>query len=162
MFDPSGELVSTVDPDGDGIMSTVDGSPSTWGDSPDTDRDGVADGDDLDDDNDGILDTVEDLVGGGDVDGDGIVNRLDLDSDNDGVNDVIEADGTDADGNGQADGVVDVNGIAASAGTGLIAPNTDGAGNTDPYDLDSDGEWEHLMVLKPVYLPDCSTLAENL
>ena len=139
-----GIVDGNTDPDGDGILSPVDVLPNLFGDALDTDRDGVADTDDLDDDNDGILDTVENAIGGGDVDSDGIVNRLDLDSDNDGVNDVIEADGTDTDGDGKADGIVGAtpgnNGIPSSAGVGLTPPNTDGTGNTDPYDLDSDGD----------------------
>ncbi len=116
----------------------------------DTDGDGVADATDLDDDNDGILDTVEDatscsgvsglLIVNSDCDGDGIPNRLDLDSDNDGMNDVVEAGGTDADGNGNADGIVSISGIPASAGIGLTPPNTDGQGGENPYDLDSDND----------------------
>jgi hypothetical protein len=43
-----------------------------------------------------------------DADGDGVPNYLDLDSDNDGIADVIEAGGTDANGDGIADGFVDI------------------------------------------------------
>jgi hypothetical protein len=116
----------------------------------DTDHDNIPDTTDLDDDNDGILDTVEDatscsgvlgvLTVNSDCDGDGIPNRLDLDSDNDGMNDVVEAGGTDADGNGNADGIVSISGIPASAGTGLTPPNTDAQGGANPYDLDSDND----------------------
>ncbi|MBB3842248.1 hypothetical protein FHS57_006279 [Runella defluvii] len=112
---------------------------------PDTDGDGIADDTDLDDDNDGILDTVEQAACSPssltcDSDGDGIINSLDLDSDNDGINDVIEAGGTDADKNGVADGTVSATGIPATANTGLTAPDTDGDGKKNPYDLDSDND----------------------
>ena len=116
----------------------------------DTDHDNIPDATDLDDDNDGILDTVENatscsgvlgvLTVNSDCDGDDIPNRLDLDSDNDGMNDVVEAGGTDADGNGNADGIVSISGISASAGTGLTPPNTDAQGGANPYDLDSDND----------------------
>ena len=69
---------------------------------------------------------------------------LDLDSDNDGINDVDEALGTDANDDGRADGTVGntltTNGIPSSAGTGLTPPNTDGTGDSNPYDVDSDGD----------------------
>jgi hypothetical protein len=116
----------------------------------DTDHDNIPDTTDLDDDNDGISDTVENatscsgvlglLTVNSDCDGDGIPNRLDLDSDNDGMNDVVEAGGTDADGNGNADGIISISGIPASAGSGLSPPNTDAQGGANPYDLDSDND----------------------
>ena len=120
----------------------------------DIDGDGTLNLTDLDDDNDGILDTVENASACGttvsskgtntDCDGDGVPNSLDLDSDNDGINDVIEAGGKDDDNNGQADGqngtTPSTNGIPSSAGQGLTPPNTDGTGESNPYDLDSDGD----------------------
>ncbi|MEM7131244.1 MAG: PA14 domain-containing protein [Chloroflexota bacterium] len=75
-----------------------------------------------------------------DTDSDGIPNKLDLDSDNDGINDVIEAGGTDADGDGQADGAVDANGVPSSASGGLTPPNSDTDGQPDFLDLDSDND----------------------
>ena len=159
-----GKIDDATDTDGDGIPQGVDGAPTAFGDanSPalpdtdgdgkpdyidaaDTDGDGVADATDLDDDNDGILDTVEQAACSPssltcDTDGDGIINSLDLDSDNDGINDVIEAGGTDADKNGVADGTVSATGIPATANTGLTAPDTDGDGKKNPYDLDSDND----------------------
>jgi large repetitive protein len=143
-----GKIDSTLDPDGDGIMSPVDGLPNARGDVSDTDGDGIIDTLDSDDDNDGILDTIENTASCSsasgvttiniDCDGDGIPNTLDLDSDNDGINDVTEAGGTDADGDGMADGAPSVNGIPATAGTGILPPNTDNVGGANPYDLDSD------------------------
>jgi len=112
---------------------------------PDFDGDGLADEDDLDDDNDGILDTVENAACSPaaetcDTDGDGTPNKFDLDSDADGISDVYEANGTDTDKDGKADGAVDANGVPASAKGGLTPPDTDKDGKTDPYDVDSDGD----------------------
>jgi gliding motility-associated-like protein len=112
---------------------------------PDFDGDGLADEDDLDDDNDGILDTVENAVCSPssetcDTDGDGTPNKFDLDSDADGISDVYEANGTDLNKDGKADGAVDANGVPASAKGGLTPPDTDKDGKTDPYDVDSDGD----------------------
>ncbi len=155
-------IASGLDADGDGLDDAYDNNDSTinptnsqtpnsfpnidnattvekdWRESLDTDGDGIVDTDDLDDDNDGILDTVEELANGGDTDGDGVPNRLDLDSDNDGINDVDEANGTDADGDGIADGVPNANGEPVPGG--LTPPNTDGTGESDPYDTDSDDD----------------------
>ena len=86
-----------------------------------------------------------------DSDGDGIVDALDLDADNDGILDVIEAGGTDANGNGQVDGLTDTDGDGYHdplTSTPLTVPNTDSAEETansltllpDYIDLDSDGD----------------------
>lgn len=106
----------------------------------DSDGDGVPDAIDIDDDNDGIKDVDE---GTGDFDGDGIVNRLDLDSDNDGLSDIIEALGVDSDTNGRVDDFVDVNGDGFHDPldqTPWALPDTDGDGNKDFLDVDSDGD----------------------
>lgn len=106
----------------------------------DSDGDGVADVVDIDDDNDGIKDVDEEA---GDFDRDGIVNRLDLDSDNDGLPDIIEALGTDADNDGRVDGFVDANGDGFHDDldqTPWELPDTDGDGNKDFLDVDSDGD----------------------
>ncbi len=90
-----------------------------------------------------------------DFDGDGKPNFLDLDSDNDGVYDVVEAGGVDQNGDGQygpgssndadADGLADavdpINNITnAPLGTAIANPNTDGTGNVNYLDLDSDND----------------------
>ncbi|WP_310594089.1 Ig-like domain-containing protein, partial [Flavobacterium sp.] len=140
-----------TDSDGDGVADSVDQCPyvdgfgSTTGCPVDSDGDGIVDGLDADDDNDGILDTVEGAVcnpaaADCDTDGDGIPNRLDPDSDNDGISDVRETNGTDANGDGMVDGAVDANGVPQSSNGGVTPPNTDGTGNANPYDLDSDGD----------------------
>jgi hypothetical protein len=138
----TGIIICTTncDPDGDGILTPVDGLPTTRGDAPDTDGDGIPDLVDVDDDNDGILDTVEDAgctppLLTCDTDGDGIINSLDLDSDNDGINDVDEALLPDLNRDGIADGVIQPNGAIASPIStlgGLGDKDTDG--NKDPYD----------------------------
>ncbi|MDC1162336.1 thrombospondin type 3 repeat-containing protein, partial [Tenacibaculum sp.] len=77
---------------------------------------------------------------GCDFDGDGVLNQFDLDADNDGIYDVVEAGGTDADGNGIADGTPNTTtGIPATAATGLT-PTDSGAtvGSPNYLDLDSD------------------------
>ncbi|GAB3252945.1 hypothetical protein GCM10027347_12430 [Larkinella harenae] len=142
-FDGDG-LTDDCDPDddNDGIPDTVE-NPS--GDpNRDTDGDGNPDLRDLDSDNDGILDSVERGPDGNNPinsDSDSKPDYIDLDSDNDGINDVIEGGGVDTDNNGRADGSVDSRtGVPATAGNGLIPPNTDGDGNPDYRDLDSDGD----------------------
>ena len=140
-----------LDSDGDGVLDAVDQCPLVAGLANlngcplDSDGDGLVDTIDTDDDNDGILDTLEAAACSPsavdcDTDGDGIPNRLDLDSDGDGIKDIKEANGTDANNDGIADGTPDSNGVPASANGGLTPPNTDGTGNSNPYDLDSDGD----------------------
>ena len=140
---------------------------------PDNDKDGYSDVDDLDDDNDGIKDldesnginpSADDDVDGLpnyqdpdfctlntsgicvnlDVDKDGIPNHLDFDSDNDGILDVIESGGTDANIDGNADGMIGATastlGIPSSAGTGANSSNTDSNGNYDFLDIDADDD----------------------
>ncbi|QTD38314.1 proprotein convertase P-domain-containing protein [Polaribacter batillariae] len=73
-----------------------------------------------------------------DFDGDGITNDKDLDSDNDGIPDNIEAQTT-------IDYIAPnyiytANGLDTAYGTGLKAQNTDGTGNADYVDLDSDND----------------------
>jgi gliding motility-associated-like protein len=75
-----------------------------------------------------------------DTDGDGTPNRFDLDSDGDGITDVYEADGTDVNKDGIADGPVDADGVPISANGGLAPPDTDNDGKLDPYDVDSDND----------------------
>ena len=96
---------------------------------------------DEDSDNDGIRDVTE--MGNNpnlDTDSDGTPDHLDLDSDGDGIADVIEANGTDADKDGRADGAVNSKGIPASAAGGLTPPDTDGDGKRDFQDVDSDAD----------------------
>jgi hypothetical protein len=140
-----GRIDAPTDPDGDGIANNggLDFKPTTFGGlaSPDTDGDGIPDNVDIDDDNDGILDTVEGTI---DTDGDGIPNNRDLDSDNDGINDVREANGTDANNDGIADGTPNAQGSPVVGG--LTPPDTDGDGVKDMFDLDSDNDAQSDLV----------------
>jgi hypothetical protein len=106
----------------------------------------------------GIVDAIETASESGimialnpDSDGDGRKDYLDLDSDNDGILDLLEAGGVDVDGDGQVDGVTDLNNNGYSdllETTGLVIPNTDAgfegfAGLTllpDYIDIDSDSD----------------------
>ncbi|BDB52317.1 hypothetical protein GENT11_06290 [Flavobacterium ammonificans] len=140
-----------LDSDGDGVLDTNDQCPLVVGTAQmngcpaDFDGDGIDDTADLDDDNDGILDSVEAAACSPtdpdcDTDGDGIPNRYDADSDNDGIKDTKEAGVVDANNDGKADGGVDANGVPSSTNGGITPPNTDGDGQANPYDLDSDGD----------------------
>jgi gliding motility-associated-like protein len=85
-----------------------------------------------------------------DFDGDGIPNHLDLDSDNDGITDAIEANNGIAPANylnGVINSPVGFNGMPNSAETGtntgisnFTLLNTDGQGNQDYLDIDSDND----------------------
>jgi hypothetical protein len=92
-----------------------------------------------------------------DEDGNGVADKLDLDSDNDGIYDLWEAGGIDfdtnqdgqltsADGNwvdADNDGLfdpIDDYGGSVTDGISLGAPDTDGDGDPDYFDLDSDGD----------------------
>jgi MYXO-CTERM domain-containing protein len=120
----------------------------------DSDTDGVLDDQDYDDDNDGILDDVILGEGDEDMDGDSFPNRLDLDSDGDGILDlheaafqrdyttplILPASGVFPVNQVGDDGIFD--GIQFSE---LYAPSfaindTDGDGNPDYLDRDSDNE----------------------
>jgi uncharacterized repeat protein (TIGR01451 family) len=121
-----------TDDDNDGIPDANEGNGSV-----DTDGDGLADSMDADSDGDGIPDSVESNV---DTDGDGVPNFRDLDSDNDGINDVREAGGlADADGDGKADGT-DGNGDGAIDTAQTNPIDTDGDGQDDYVDIDSDND----------------------
>ncbi|MBN1598548.1 MAG: hypothetical protein JW894_09660, partial [Bacteroidales bacterium] len=91
-----------------------------------------------------------------DSDGDGVVDRLDRDSDNDGIYDLIEAGGTDSNNDGIIDNTIDADGdgladiidninsghgaIEVQSGTPLPNPDTDSDGSVDRIDTDSDGD----------------------
>jgi large repetitive protein len=150
-----GQVDNAADPDGDGIpdVSGNDRFPAVFGGTTlpvatvDADGDGIPNSVDLDDDNDGILDSVEGTV---DTDGDGVIDALDLDSDNDGILDLTESGrttGVDANNDGRLDGPVGTDGVPDSvqatpnAGTvNFTVVDTDGDGNPDFRDLDSDND----------------------
>jgi hypothetical protein len=161
------------DIDNDGIPNAADGSDDADGDGLpnladlDSDGDGVPDlveaggvdanGDGLVDNlvdinQNGLSDSFEPALGGHalplpDTDGDGIDNHRDLDSDGDSMSDLIENGGTDANGDGRADGVdandtglADVYEGGGMGGHALPRPDSDGDGAVDSIDLDSDND----------------------
>ena len=88
----------------------------------------------------GVLGTEITLV---DTDADGVENHLDLDSDNDGISDNREAQTTagytsPAAGDADGDGILDVYDEDIAPGNALDPVNTDGIGNDDYLDTDSD------------------------
>ncbi len=119
-----------ADDDNDGVINTVDASPSSWGDSNPP---------------------IED------IDQDGIPNFIDLESDGDGINDLDEANNTPLDLNG--DGVLDdpsdmdYDGIADS-----IDANDDDPDNEDLGGLSNpvDDDWEEAGA--PEILDPCNCL----
>jgi outer membrane protein OmpA-like peptidoglycan-associated protein len=137
---------SAPDSDGDGIANGDEGTG-------DFDNDGVLDFMDLDSDNDGIPDAIEGNV---DTDADGVPDYLDLDSDNDGLYDLIESGADYATLDTLHDGMVDssnsvgANGLAdaveTSADSGTLNYNSgspldsDADGVEDYVDLDSDND----------------------
>ena len=153
----------------------------------DTDGDGISNRDDIDSDNDGIPDDVEILTAsnGGDTDGDGIPDHLDLDSDNDGIPDLVEAGGMDSNGDGivddacntaacdvDGDGLMDsadavddtanANPTIGTAGTTLPITDTDGDGNPDFQDLDSDNDGINDIVEAGIPDTDNDGLVDDL
>jgi hypothetical protein len=143
------------DTDGDGIIDRLD---------LDSDNDGLLDltesgrtsGADANGDGrldgpvgaDGIPDSVQNAPNAyainyviANTDRDARPDFQDLDADNDSINDVREANGTDNNGDGLADGASNGNGIPGSVpAAGLISPDTDGDGKRDWRDLDSDND----------------------
>jgi large repetitive protein len=142
--DHDGRVDAGGDADEDGIRDAVDQAALTFGTLVDADGDGVADAQDLDLDNDGVPNSAD---GSDDTDGDGLPNLADLDSDGDGVPDLVEAGGVDANGDGVADGFVDVNQNGLSdqfetslSGHALPLPDSDNDGVDNHRDLDSDAD----------------------
>ncbi|WP_340914425.1 T9SS type A sorting domain-containing protein [Polaribacter butkevichii] len=169
VYDTDGDGIPNhfdLDSDNDGIPDIVEaGGVDTNGDGKVDDIN--ADGTLVNDvDNDGLDDRYDTDVTGGtngnaianpDSDGDGIPNAQDLDADNDGIPDVVEAGGTDANGDGLADGFVDADNDGLNdlvdgdvAGTSndqdnaliLTGADTNNDGKPDSYvngDTDNDG-----------------------
>ena len=123
---------NNADTDGGGIPDGVEVQDGT---NPLEAGDDVVD---LDEDNDGIPNAIE---GDFDQDADGIPDYKDLDSDNDGIADILEAGGTDANGDGKVDNLLDANGDGlddAIAAVPLETADTDLDGLADFLDIDSD------------------------
>jgi YVTN family beta-propeller protein len=154
--------VLVIDVSTNKVVATVDvgGEPKGLAITPDTDTDGVANGDDTDDDNDGIPDSMETATTQTnslnstrneillDTKDDVIPNERDLDSDGDGIPDHVEAGGNnDTNSDGISDGFLDSDGDGlndahdpSQGGTLLPLPDTDGDGVPDFLDRDSDND----------------------
>lgn len=145
---------SGADESGGDIMddgSDADGDGRCDVGETDLDGDGVRDPFDADQDNDGAPDTMEGLA---DRDTDGVPDPVDLDSDADGIPDIVEQgfgehdedgdgrldDASDADEDGLADVVDSAPDDRNVATLSVPARDTDGVGNPDRTDLDSDGD----------------------
>jgi hypothetical protein len=114
----------------DGVDQDCDGAVDNG--FANTDGDALADCLDPDDDNDGLFDSDEQLVHGTDP--------LDPDSDDDGLSDGIEVSVHGTEPN-DPDSDDDTIGDADECGTGSTAPDTDGDGDIDALDEDSDGDF---------------------
>ncbi len=142
-----------LDDDNDGIPDLTE-SAGAIDPSGDADIDGILNYEDPD--IAGYVDTNADNINDNlDRDLDGVPNHLDLDSDNDGIPDAVEANGGQLPTNMTANGRftaaylisndVDTDGLANDidtdfGSTALSNPNTDGIGNVDFLDLDSDND----------------------
>ncbi|QVY63993.1 T9SS type A sorting domain-containing protein [Polaribacter sp. Q13] len=102
-----GKADGFVDTDNDGFNDKVDGDVGQDGTSENTANALILTGSDTDPTNT-TPDGKPNSYIKGDSDKDNIPNHLDLDADNDGIPDVIEAGGTDVNGDGKADGFIDV------------------------------------------------------
>ena len=142
-----------LDSDNDGIPDVVEAG------GPDTNNNGIIDaftdvnGDGM---HDSYINATALLQTGADINGDGKAdsypnknldrdfrpNAYDMDSDGDGIVDVIEAGLPDANLDGIADGAIGANGwsTTVSAMPALNLRNTDGVGNNDYLDIDSDDD----------------------
>ena len=163
----TGELIISMDNDGDGMPDVAEGVG-------DSDGDGITNNFDLDSDNDGISDALEsgasgndadndgiddsydvDQTGGFDFDGNGVDDNvlpldsdgdslpdyLDPDSDNDGIPDAVEG-GQDRDGDGKLDSQdvdSDNDGVPDSVEAGLSGNDSDSDGIDDLFDVDVTG-----------------------
>ena len=82
------------DSDDDGVIDGQDALPCDASETEDCDNDGIGNNTDTDDDNDGVLDSNDlypcDPTQFGDTDGDGVGDGDDIDDDNDGILDVYE------------------------------------------------------------------------
>jgi uncharacterized repeat protein (TIGR01451 family) len=153
-----------LDSDNDGIPDITEAFGTDTGNSArvdvftDTDKDGLADTLDGDVGNDGTAENTNAalLRTGSDGNGDGRTDSwpyknmdqdtkaspYDYDSDGDGLTDVREAQFTDANADGKADGSVNTDGrnITLAAMGAITIPNTDGNGRPNPYDIDADND----------------------
>lgn len=163
----SGAGLGRIDIDGDGnpnfldLDSDNDGIPDLIeAGGPDTNNNGIVDGAFVDVDGNGAHDSYlnagallrtgadgnsdgrADTYPNKNLDGDAKPNPYDIDSDGDGIVDVIESGLPDVNLDGQIDGAIGTNGWATvvSAMPAINLRNTDGRGNPDYLDIDSDDD----------------------
>jgi alpha-tubulin suppressor-like RCC1 family protein len=124
-----------VDPDGDGVITSLDAFWLDPTESADNDNDGIGNNGDIDDDNDGVSDTLEVGLGTNPNTADNFANAIHLDSDGDGIGNVKEtAIGTnpnlaDSDGDGISDDLELIQYI-----TNPMSADTDGDAIPDSID----------------------------
>ncbi len=155
-----GSDICSVDTDGDGVKDRSDGDADGDGIPDSVEAPGFAGNPNADTDGDGIPDWNDpDHIPGGctptgsparcaslplvyDRDQDGIPNHLDLDSDGDGLPDSYEAGLIDLNLNGSPDlcVAVDAFGLCLMGGVVGPAPDSDGDGQADYLDVDSDDD----------------------
>ena len=128
--------LADLDSDNDGILDTDEDGGEAISPDGDEDSDGIPNYRDANDTGVTGVITAVDANGDGvwdnyDQDLDGIPDFLDTDSDNDGVPDIVEAGGTDSDGDGQEDTMLD------SDNDGI--PNSVDVSTTGGVDSDGDG-----------------------
>src|SRR5690606_30240224 len=101
---------------------------------------------------------IDQICSNFDPDGDGIPSHLDLDSDNDGIPDIIEAGGSDTNGDGQADAMLDTD------GDGLIDlydnDDTDGPLGSSPCAPQPGCLIDASYTIQPVYDTDNDTIPD--
>jgi hypothetical protein len=123
----NGMVDSFTDANGDGLADAYTGATALLKTGADTNGDGKADS-----------------YPNKNLDQDFRPNAYDIDADGDGIVDAIEAGGaiTDANLDGKADGALGTNGwsTTVSAAASLNLRNTEGVGNPDYLDIDSDGD----------------------
>jgi len=139
------------DPDGDGVITSLDAfwlDPTEWADN---DNDGIGDNADIDDDNDGVSDILEAALGTDPKVANTFVG-LTLDSDGDGITDSKEiAIGTnpflaDSDGDGISDDVE-----LLTWCTNAMSQDSDGDGILDNVDAEPDGDATCTLPLNGLY-----------
>jgi VCBS repeat-containing protein len=131
-----GKIDGYTDTDGDGFAQSVDGDSNNDGTAENTANALIITG------TDGNNDGVPDSWPRANNDGNGFPNAYDLDADGDGILDAREAGMPDADNNGIADGTLGADGWSNTVDelSSLNLTNTDGHGNPDYLDIDSDND----------------------
>jgi outer membrane protein OmpA-like peptidoglycan-associated protein len=146
---------AAADPDGDGLSNAQEATLGTDPNDPDSDNDGIDDGDevgndgvlnlgdtdplDADTDDDGIADGAETLGVDGMPNSGDETDPLDADSDNDGLNDGLEIGVTLPVPPGASDaGAIPYAGTDATSSN--FTPDSDPATTTDPTDPDTDDD----------------------